>query len=56
MQTCVSVTFLLFYLSIVKGASLVNILFILADDLGFNDVGYHNSKVVTPNIDKVLLL
>ena len=55
MQTCVSVTLLLIYLSIVRGDSFVNILFILADDLGFNDVGYHNSKVITPNINKVIL-
>ena len=30
-----------------------NILFILADDLGFHDVGYHGSKVYTPYLDKV---
>ena len=30
-----------------------NILFILADDLGWYDVGYHNPKIQTPNIDKL---
>ena len=28
-----------------------NIIFILADDMGYNDVGYHNPKVISPNID-----
>ncbi|XP_053390526.1 arylsulfatase J-like [Mercenaria mercenaria] len=32
-----------------------HILFIVADDLGFNDVGYHGSEIKTPNIDKLAL-
>ena len=28
-----------------------NIIVILADDLGWNAVGYHNDEVKTPNID-----
>ena len=28
-----------------------HIIFMLADDLGWGDVGYHGSKIATPNID-----
>lgn len=28
-----------------------NIVFVLADDLGWNDVGYHNQRIRTPHID-----
>ena len=30
-----------------------NIIFILADDLGYNNVGYHNPKIITPHIDEL---
>ncbi|KAK3588140.1 hypothetical protein CHS0354_012198 [Potamilus streckersoni] len=36
----------------VKGAQ-PNILFIVADDFGWNDVGFHNPGMLTPNIDKL---
>ncbi|UCE48416.1 MAG: sulfatase-like hydrolase/transferase, partial [Phycisphaerales bacterium] len=30
-----------------------NILFIIADDMGWADIGYHNTEVLTPNLDKL---
>ena len=30
-----------------------HILLIVADDYGFNDIGYHGSKIHTPNLDKL---
>lgn len=30
-----------------------NIVFILADDLGWGDVGYHNPEIYSPNIDRL---
>ena len=36
-----------------KSSNKPNIVFILADDLGFKDVGYHDGRIKTPNIDKL---
>lgn len=30
-----------------------HILFLLADDFGYNDIGYHGSEIKTPNLDKL---
>ena len=34
-------------------ASPPHILFVVVDDLGWSDVGFHGSKIQTPNIDKL---
>ena len=36
-----------------KNSTPPHILFILADDLGWSDVGFHGSVIKTPNIDKL---
>lgn len=30
-----------------------HILLIIADDFGYNDIGYHGSEIKTPNLDKL---
>ena len=30
-----------------------NIVLVLADDLGFNDIGYHNPDIYSPNLDEL---
>ncbi|MFK5924730.1 MAG: arylsulfatase [Verrucomicrobiota bacterium] len=37
----------------VQAAEKPHIIFMMADDLGWGDVGYHASKIATPNIDKL---
>lgn len=34
-----------------KQATKPNIVFVFADDLGYNDIGYNNPEVISPNLD-----
>lgn len=50
--------FVLFYLTVLNAlvasaSPQPNILFVLVDDLGWSDVGFHGSKIKTPNVDKL---
>lgn len=36
-----------------EGADRPNIVFILADDMGWADIGYHNAEIRTPNLDRL---
>lgn len=46
-------TLLLLSLSTVIAADKPNIIYILADDLGWADVGWHGSEIKTPHLDKL---
>jgi hypothetical protein len=39
--------------STVRAKRQPHILFILADDYGYNDIGYHGSEIKTPELDKL---
>lgn len=39
--------------SVARGEAKPNVIFILADDLGWNDVGYHDSDIRTPHLDRL---
>ena len=57
MKSCQCI-FVLFHLTnlctlVTSASSQPNILFVLVDDLGWSDVGFHGSKIKTPNVDKL---
>ena len=44
---------LLLYITLSDAATQPHILFVLADDYGWNDIGYHGSEIKTPNLDEL---
>lgn len=54
MKTLTSVVTLLATLCLSKcQTTKPHILLIIADDFGYNDIGYHGSEIKTPNLDKL---
>lgn len=54
MKTLASVITLLATLCLSKcQTTKPHILLIIADDFGYNDIGYHGSEIKTPNLDKL---
>merc|ERR1712126_230166 len=41
---------MLFLLPVIESSSTPNIIIIVADDMGWNDVSWHNPGVITPNL------
>ena len=50
---CTLMAVFLLFTSVNGAASPPHILFVVADDIGWSDVGFHGSKIQTPNIDKL---
>ncbi|XP_047424940.1 arylsulfatase B [Mugil cephalus] len=49
----VTAAFIANFLAVVAAKPPPHIVFILADDFGWNDVGYHGSEIRTPHLDKL---
>ena len=62
MRSCLPSLIIFAWIMLAPGANLANaadsdsapnVVFILADDLGWADIGYHDSDTITPNIDRL---
>ncbi|RUS68761.1 hypothetical protein EGW08_023476 [Elysia chlorotica] len=55
MNAPISVRTLLFLVGLLHSseAQCPNVVFVLADDYGYNDIGYHGSEIQTPTLDKL---
>lgn len=53
LNTCLSTSYLAASRLNAAAAQRPNVLILLADDLGWHDVGYHDSEIRTPNIDRL---
>ncbi|XP_078000474.1 arylsulfatase I-like [Glandiceps talaboti] len=53
MLSSIPSVFLFCHITLVTASTRPHIIFILADDLGWSDVGYHGSIIKTPNIDRL---
>lgn len=47
------IIYIVFFCSVFCEKQKPNILFILADDYGYNDIGYHGSNIRTPNLNRL---
>ncbi|XP_064601366.1 arylsulfatase B-like [Liolophura sinensis] len=52
-HTAVSLLLLIFSVSGCHGATRPHVIFIVADDLGWNDVSWHNPQIISPNLDRL---
>lgn len=50
---CLGIALLIQLIARVNSDGQPHIVFVLADDYGFNDVGYHGSEIETPNLDRL---
>lgn len=51
--TLLAWTILAFHLALAQSTKQPNIVLVLADDYGFNDIGYHGSVIKTPHLDEL---
>lgn len=48
-----SFSWIIFILPLCKATTAPNILLIVADDLGYNDVSWHNPDIISPHLEKL---